>query len=181
MLNMAIKLALASGVAASMAVEVNRDSNPPPHPGARRLGATAVPRQNDLTVMDRLGITPPLPKGLPDDRLAAQDLAAKNFAVEVVRLSAEADAVDRLWHVYKAECGVRVGRQYDYGREWFALWDRAAEPSVEARGCSEILWRLLRDGEGVRRDLTRARANAKDRLDPGTEVGMLRWHSLQWP
>lgn len=181
MLNMAIKLALASGVAATMAVEANRDAIPPRHPGARPVRATAAVTRNDLSVTDSLWIAPPLPKELPDGHPGAQDLAAKNFAVEVVRLSAEADAVDRLWHVYKAECGVRVSRQYDYGREWFALWDRAAEPTVEARGCSEILWRLLRNGENVRRDLTRARATAKNVVDPGTEVGMLRWHSLQWP
>jgi hypothetical protein len=100
----------------------------------------------------------------------------------VIRLSAEADAVDRLWQVYRSECGVRVGRQYDFGREWFSLWDHAAEPTIDAPGCADLLWRILRDGENVRRELLRARGTAQQAtLDQGTEIGMLRWHALQWP
>jgi hypothetical protein len=99
----------------------------------------------------------------------------------VIRLSRDADAIDRLWLIYKAECGVRVGRQYAFGREWFAIWDRAAQPTIDARNCSDVLWRLLQGGESVRRDLGRARATARAALDPGTEIGMLRWHALEWP
>lgn len=122
---------------------------------------------------------PGLPAEAPE---TSQDLAASDFAVEVARLSAEADGVDRFWQVYKAECGVRVGRQYDFGREWFSIWDRAAEATIDAPACSEALWRVLQAGENVRHDLLRARATAQRAvLDPGTEIGTLRWHALQWP
>ena len=129
-----------------------------------RLGRPAIPR-----------LAGALPSSSP------QDVAARAFAADVVRLSGEADGVDRLWRAYKAECGVREGRQYDFGRAWFALWDRSAEPTVVSPVCSGILWRLLQSGEGVRRELLEARAVAKRAALPtGTEIGMLRWNGLQW-
>jgi hypothetical protein len=107
-----------------------------------------------------------------------QDLAASSFAVDVLRLSSQADGVDLLWQAYKEECGVRVRRRYDFGREWFSIWDRAAEPTIDAPGCGAMLGRLWQAGEKVRRGLMRTRARAH--LSPGTEIGMLRWHALQW-
>ena len=124
--------------------------------------------------------SPGWPGELPSS--SPQDVAARAFAADVVRLSGEADGVDRLWRAYKADCGVRERRQYDFGRAWFALWDRSAEPTVASPACSGILWRLLESGEGVRRELLEARAAAKRaELPPGTEIGMLRWNGLQWP
>ena len=101
--------------------------------------------------------SPGWPGELPSS--SPQDVAARAFAADVVRLSGEADGVDRLWRAYKAECGVREGRPV----------------------CSGILWRLLQSGEGVRRELLEARAVAKRAALPtGTEIGMLRWNGLQW-
>ena len=168
MINIAFKFALASGVAAAMALEGAPEAVAPDAIVSRVFARPAPP-----PLVER----PPA----PPDHQATQDLAAKAFATEVIRLSREADALDRLWLVYKAECGVRVSRQYEFGREWFALWDRAAQPTIDARGCSDVLWRLLQGGDTVRRDLTRARTAAHAALDSGTEIGMLRWHALQWP
>lgn len=110
-----------------------------------------------------------------------QPTAANAFSGEVLRLAADADAIDQLWHQYKLECGVRIGRQYDFGREWFALWDRRAEATLQSPLCQELLWRVGHEGEQVRRGLRNARSMAHSAaLDPATEVGMLRWHALQW-
>ena len=127
--------------------------------------------------------TRPLP--LPEVPLVGspspQDVAAQRFAADMMRLSTEADAVDRLWSGYKAHCGARGGRRHDFGREWFALWDRPLAPTVASPACGELLSGLLQSGESVRRQLRETRAGAqRAALGPGTEVGMLRWHSLQW-
>lgn len=186
MINIAIKFALASGVAAAMALVGTPEESTSGVPGKGAPLAIAVKASADRPELGaaRTSVPPehPLEQPLPapSDPQAAQDLAAKTFAAEVIRLSREADAIDRVWLVYKGQCGVRVSRQYAFGREWFALWDRAAQPAIDARGCSDLLWRLLQSGENVRRDLGRVRATARAALDPGTEIGMLRWHSLQW-
>ena len=107
--------------------------------------------------------------------------APGDFVSEVVRLSAEADVVDRLWSNYKHSCGVRVGARYDFGREWFALWDRAARATVASPVCAEMQWRVLEAGDATRSNLLRARALARRALlPPATEVGVLRWHGLEW-
>ena len=127
----------------------------------------------------------PRPSVLPAAPLKSpspQEVAAQAFATDVARLSEEADAVDRLWHAYKAQCGARGGRRHDFGREWFALWDRSFEPTLATPACGELLSRLLQSGNSLRRELLETRAMAgRVALTPGTEVGMLRWHSLQWP
>jgi hypothetical protein len=111
-----------------------------------------------------------------------RDEAAGSFAAEVRRLSSEADEVDQLWRVYKVRCGVRVGRQYPFGREWFSIFDRAAEQTIAAPGCDEEHRRVRQQGEKVGRGIERARTAAHQAfLDRATENGMLRWHALHWP
>jgi hypothetical protein len=99
----------------------------------------------------------------------------------VVRLAAEADSVDRVWQTYKSECGVRVEKDYDFGREWFALLDRAAHATIDKPGCAPLRRNILQEGEEVRQDLQAARVAARRaRVDQATETGLLRWHGLQW-
>ena len=120
-----------------------------------------------------------VPSATPE---TVQDLAASSFASAVLRLSGEADDLDRLWTDYKQECGVRVARQYDFGREWFSIWDRAAEATINAPACGDALRRLRQAGDKLGREILKARAAAHQAaLNPGTEIGMLRWHALQWP
>ena len=98
----------------------------------------------------------PRPSVLPAAPLKSpspQEVAAQAFATDVARLSEEADAVDRLWHAYKAQCGARGGRRHDFGREWFALWDRSFEPTLATPACGELLSRLLQSGNSLRREL----------------------------
>jgi hypothetical protein len=122
----------------------------------------------------------PLDLGSPGEAAETpQDAAASSFASEMLRLSVAADGVDRLWQAYKERCGVRVSRRYDFGREWFAVWDRAADPTLHAPGCGDLLVRVREAGEKVRRETVRARAKAHQAR--GTEIGMLRWHGLLWP
>jgi hypothetical protein len=129
-------------------------------------------------VLDRAA----LPTALADqpERPAAA-ASASTFADSVARLGAQAEHVDRLWEAYKSTCQVRVRRQYDFGREWFALWDRALESADETPQCTDLVWRVLQSGESVRHELLAARTYARaNALSPETEAGMLRWHGLEW-
>jgi hypothetical protein len=114
--------------------------------------------------------------GTPDDRQPV-----RTFTAEVVRLAAQADAVDRAWAAYRADCPPRLLRAYDYGREWFAVWDRAVEPAA-GPDCASKLGHVLEIGRRLRGDLETARHTASaGRVTPATIVGILRWHGLDWP
>lgn len=109
--------------------------------------------------------------------------AAAILGSEIRRLSDEADSVDRLWAAYGEQCGaaqVASTQPTDFGRVWFAVLDA---PERGAGGhCAELLQLIRQSGEGIRRDLRRALSAArKARVDTGTEVGLLRWHSLELP
>lgn len=113
-------------------------------------------------------------------RCGAADLQAE-FTRTVLRLAGESDHIDRLWWVYKGYCGVSVGASYGFGREWFALWDRAAVSARESPVCAEVLWQVLGRGEGVRRDLIEARRRARRTCLPLTlEMAILRGNRLEW-
>jgi hypothetical protein len=117
----------------------------------------------------------------PAPPIADRDEPARAFAAEVVRLSGEADAVDLVWSAYKSNCQVAVGRAYDYGREWFAVWDQAVDARASSAECAQLMQRLLETGERVRRGLASAReAASRANLPPETVHGMLRWHGLAW-
>ena len=117
----------------------------------------------------------------PPPPIADRDEQARAFAAEVVRLSGEADAVDLVWSAYKSNCQVAVGRAYDYGREWFAVWDQAVDARASSAECAQLMQRLLETGERVRRGLASAREAAlRANLPPETVHGMLRWHGLEW-
>ena len=106
---------------------------------------------------------------------------AAAFGAEMTRLSVEADAVDRLWQGFKTQCGVQMHDEYGFGREWFSIWDLKAEATVESAPCRDMLRGVVLAGKNVRRDLLRARKAAqRATLDRGTEVGLLRWHGLEW-
>jgi hypothetical protein len=110
-----------------------------------------------------------------------QSIAAEAFAREILRLSADADRVDTIWQIYKDECKVKVSRSYDFGREWFSLWDGTAEATAANDSCKETPFALFDAAETIRRDLLHARAMAQETgIGTGTEVGVLRWHTLQY-
>ena len=105
------------------------------------------------------------------------------FEREVVLIEAEADSLDRLWQGYKQECGVTVPKDNGFGREWFALLDHAADVKRSfSRECASVEGRILQSARDVRRSLGEARVAARlSGLDSASEVGLLRWHGLQWP
>jgi hypothetical protein len=106
---------------------------------------------------------------------------AHAFATAVMRISAEADAIDRVWRAYGSGCQASVGRSYDFGREWFALWDQAIEARGTSAECAEMLQWLVDHGETLRGGLTSALVEARRAGVPEETVeGMLRWHSLEW-
>jgi hypothetical protein len=164
-MNLSLKLVIVSGFVTALTFQGGRGA-PPPAAASGPVAPASATRLREASA--------------PSEAL--QNLAASAFALEVIRLSAKADGVDRLWQVYKKRCGVRVGRRYDFGREWFSIWDRAGEAAIDAPGCADVPWRLRHAGESVLGDLRKARVAAREAaLGPGTEVGMLRWHALQWP
>lgn len=123
------------------------------------------------------------PKEAERGREAVDMPAAAILGSEIRRLSDEADSVDRLWAAYGEQCGaaqVASTQPTDFGRVWFAVLDA---PERGAGGhCAELLQLIRQSGEGIRRDLRRALSAArKARVDTGTEVGLLRWHSLELP
>jgi hypothetical protein len=185
MLNLVLKLAIVSGL---LMVFVLRGNVEQRLAAASHLTGPLVETLQAKAV-DRTETAAPAPASpSPGDTAApgvvpetSQDLAATSFASEITRLSSQADGVDRLWETYKAKCGVHVDRQYDFGREWFAIWDRAGEPSAEAAGCGDGLARVRQAGEKLGRGILKARTMARQAgLDRATEIGMLRWHGLQW-
>jgi hypothetical protein len=189
MLNLGFKVAIVSGVMALVfhgddaeRWQVNTDSVAPVMPAVAREATapkTASVASESTCSSPSLPpnpVNPVLPAATPE---TPEDLAASSFAAEVRRLSAEADEVDRQWEAYKQACGVRVSHPHDFGREWFALWDRAAAPTVDSPDCAKGLEAVRQSGERIRGDLLRARAIAP--LTRGTETGMLRWHALEWP
>ena len=116
-----------------------------------------------------------------EEPLAPLDSSAGTFGAEITRLAVAADAVDVLWKGFKAQCRVQMHDEYGFGREWFAIWDQKAEASVESAACRDMLRGVVLAGKNVRRDLLRARKAAqRATLDRGTEVGLLRWHGLEW-
>jgi hypothetical protein len=109
------------------------------------------------------------------------DGASRDFATLVTRLSAQADGVDRLWQVYRTRCERGVPNGYEFGREWFALWDRALVPTSSDAGCASLLQRVVVEGGGILMELTAADAAARhDGVSPMTIHGMVRWNGLEW-
>ena len=120
----------------------------------------------------------PSPDPRPD---AALTTAARDFAAEVTLLTAQADAVDRLWRAYRARCQPEPVGGYDFGREWFVLWDRAELPRFADGACEELLQGVVVKGGTVLTDLTAADSKARLAGVPEATIHALaRWNSLEW-
>jgi hypothetical protein len=189
MLNLALKVAIVSSFVTAFVLHggVERPvaasepavsaTTPPAQDAPAPHTAPQTPANGSAALPNPAG--PALLGEIPE---TSQDVAASAFSAEVLRLSAEADQVDGVWSTYKQACGVRISRHYDFGREWFSIWDRAAEATVDSSSCSEGLRRVRQAGEKVGREILKARATARQGLlNRGTEIGMLRWNALQWP
>jgi hypothetical protein len=106
--------------------------------------------------------------------------AAETLSHEILRLAAQADRLDEVWQIYKAECGVVVDREYAFGREWFSLWDGSAKRLSSGSQCAEIPKSLADGSDALREDLRNVVAAARlGGVDTATEVGLLRWNMLQ--
>ncbi|MEO5760923.1 MAG: hypothetical protein ABIR28_01300 [Vicinamibacteria bacterium] len=107
--------------------------------------------------------------------------AAAAFTSAMTRLSDEADGVDRLWAAYKTQCSPKATAEVPFGREWFAVLGEKS-PSSATSDCDDLLTLVKQTGQGIRQDLQKAMISARrSNLDPGTEVGLLRWNSLELP
>jgi len=109
------------------------------------------------------------------------EAASREFAAEIQRLSGQAEAVDRVWNVYRGGCQPEVRMGYDFGREWFALWDRAFASRSNDAACGELLQRVAAEGGPILMGLTAAASAARRSQVPvATIQGMVRWHGLEW-
>lgn len=172
-LRVLIVCACATGAAASGIRNAGGQEAPSPTP---RPTPTATP-----TPIPSPSPTPS-PDPRPDD--AASDRTrgpAGDFALEVLRLSARADAVDGLWQAYRSRCQPEDVHGYDFGREWFALWDRALVPGTRDAGCGELLRQVVVEGGAVLAGLTNADSMARHSgVSAPTIHGMVRWNGLEW-
>jgi hypothetical protein len=193
MVNLAFKVAIVSSFVTAVVLHDGGADRPLAASESAISAATTPAQEAPATEAPHIASQPPVkaaavspnptnPALLGEIPETSQDVAASAFSAEVLRLSAEADQVDGLWLAYKQTCGVRISRHYDFGREWFSIWDRAAEATVDSPVCSEGLRHVRQAGEIVGREILKARATARQGLlNRGTEVGMLRWNALQWP
>lgn len=160
---------------------------PSPTPGLMPT-ATATPDRMRTPTPQPTATSDPIATPTPDprpDRLGTPqdqvDGASRDLAAKVVRLSSRADAVDRLWQVYRARCAPGTTKGYEFGREWFGLWDRAFVSTTGDAGCAALLQRVVVDGGGVLMELTAAAALARHAgVSPLTIHGMVRWNGLEW-
>ena len=165
-------------------------------PGDRPLhAAVQSPSMSPTITMPKASIKPAVEyrstSALPDiatpgraliDSSDPESLASEAFSREILRLSADADRIDSVWQIYKEECKVQLGRQYDFGREWFGLWDGTAKPTMQTSNCKEVPGSLADASETLRLDLKRAQIAAGETgVGEATEIGALRWHMLQAP
>ena len=161
-------------------VAVRAPSRPFDPPGPARPPLPDEPPEAETVDAGPSSAREEAPAQAAGERIDFED-EAHAFATAVLRLSAEADAIDRVWRAYGSGCQVSVGRSYDFGREWFALWDQAIESRATSAECAEMLQWLVDHGETLRRDLASALSQARRaRLPAETVEGMLRWHSLEW-
>ncbi len=129
----------------------------------------------------------------PDLPARGRETAASTLGAEVRRLSDEADSVDRLWQALSEQCGGKPKpsqSQASFGREWFSLLEAEGQRALgqdepqftRSADCVDLQELIRESGRGIRQDLRRAIATARRaRVDPGTEVGLLRWHLLELP
>jgi len=152
-----------------------RGQEPLPSPSP---AATATP-----TPVPSPGPTPtPSPDPRPDRPVSDGAAgAARAFAAEISRLSTRADAVDRVWQVYRARCQPEAVKGYDFGREWFALWDRSLVPTPKDAGCGNLLQQVVAEGGTVLMSLTAADSLARHSgVSTATIHGTVRWNGLEW-
>ena len=122
------------------------------------------------------------PGGSPALRPQVKASVAETLSHEILRLAAQADRLDEVWQIYKAECGVVAEREYAFGREWFSLWDGSAKRLSSGSACAETPKSLVEGSDAIREDLRNAVAAARvGGVDTATEVGLLRWNMLQPP
>jgi hypothetical protein len=99
----------------------------------------------------------------------------------VVRLSAQADAVDRLWQAYRSRCQPEEIGRYQFGRPWFALWDRVLVPRPRDTGCGQLLQRVVVEGGVVLAGLASVDSVARHAGVPAVTIhGTVRWNGLEW-
>lgn len=163
-----------------------QEPSPSPQPGLMPTptatpDAKRTPTPAPTATPDAIATPTPDPRPHRPGSADQVDGASRELASQVVRLSARADGVDRLWQAYRTRCQPGTSRGYEFGREWFGLWDRAFVPATTDAGCAALLQRVVVEGGGILMELTAADALARHAgVSPMTIHGMVRWNGLEW-
>jgi hypothetical protein len=103
------------------------------------------------------------------------------FAEQVATLAQQADRVDALWDDFKTTCSVTLRSSYADGRDWFSLWDNAAQVDVSSGACRDLFNQVVGRGEAVKGGMVRAEEAARAaNLVPGELRATRRRHSMEW-
>jgi S1-C subfamily serine protease len=130
------------------------------------LGGTAAPAQPDQPADE--GADP------------ARSEASRAFEQAIVQLAQRADALDRQWSTFTAQCyqGPILG---SFERPWFALWEPRAMQGAVASGCTAYFQDIRRHATEVQQAVVATDESAR-RADvyPGIRRDVLRRHRLDY-
>jgi hypothetical protein len=106
--------------------------------------------------------------------------AGRAFEQTISELARRADAFDRTWKSFAAQCyqGNIVG---DFDRQWFALWDTRAMQGVVAPGCVPYFNDFRRQADDLRQAVAAAdEAARRGDVYPGTRRDVLKRFRLDY-
>jgi hypothetical protein len=106
--------------------------------------------------------------------------AGRAFEEAVAELARRADALDRAWTSFAAQCyqGKIVG---NFDRQWFALWDTKAMQGIVAQGCVAYFNDFRRQADELRQAVMAAdEAARRGDVYPGIRRDVLRKFRLDY-
>lgn len=117
----------------------------------------------------------------PVTETATMAPALRTFADQVAALARQAAHVDALWSDFITSCSATVQSSYSEGRDWFSLWDGAAQMDVTSGNCRDLFNQIVAHGESVKTGMVGAEEAArKAALAPGDLRDVRRQYAMEW-
>ena len=105
----------------------------------------------------------------------------RSFADQVAGLARQAGEVDGSWNAFRTACSVTLKSTYLEGRDWFSLWDNAAQMDVTSGHCRDLFNQVVGQGETVKAGMVGAEEAArKAALEPGELRDVRRRYAMEW-
>lgn len=105
----------------------------------------------------------------------------RGFADQVAGLARQAGEVDGSWNAFRTACSVTLKSTYLEGRDWFSLWDNAAQMDVTSGHCRDLFNQVVGQGETVKAGMVGAEEAArKAALEPGELRDVRRRYAMEW-